>query len=186
MSKRQKIAVYPGSFNPVHPGHIDIMRQAAQVFDEVRVLVACNPQKSYLVQLDRRYSFIDGLLSPYYLEDWRGRIVIDSTGGSLVNYCQEHKIDTVIRGVRNGMDLEYEKTQGLYNRLLMPKNSQLNYVFFTVPADLEQFSSTSIRQFIMYSTPEQLSNLYFYGNCHGGSVQEVVKEIHEAYGGMNG
>jgi pantetheine-phosphate adenylyltransferase len=181
-----KIAVYPGSFNPVHPGHINVMYQAAQIFDEVRVLVASNPQKSYSVPYYKRCWFINCMVKSNFPDDWIEKIDVDHTDGSLVNYCQENEINTVIRGIRNGMDLEYEKTQGLYNRLLMPKNSQLNYVFFTVPADLEQFSSTSIRQFIMYSTPEQLSNLYFYGNSHGELAQEVIKEIYKAYGGMNG
>jgi len=181
MSTHKKIAVYPGSFNPVHPGHIDIMRQAAQIFDEVHVLVACNPNKSYAVSLEKRCEFIDRLLGCRVL-DWSNRIIIVPTSGSLADYCKSNGINTVIRGIRNGTDLEYEKSQELYNRLLMPKDSELNYVYFTIPGDYEMFSSTSIRQFILYSNTEQLANLYFFGGCR--NVAEVIEDIHKAYGGI--
>ena len=81
----EKVAVYPGSFNPVHPGHLHVIRQAAEVFDEVIVLVAENPEKTYKVPAEVRAHWIDEMTTGF---QWKKNIVIDISSKSLVDICR--------------------------------------------------------------------------------------------------
>ncbi|GAA2033966.1 hypothetical protein GCM10009839_38100 [Catenulispora yoronensis] len=106
-------ALYPGSFDPVTSGHQDILRRAALLFDEVVVCVMANPNKSgrFTVgeRLDRLREAASGMRN----------VTVDShTGGLLVDYCRRAGIDVVIRGVRDGRDLEHETPMAHMNRVL--------------------------------------------------------------------
>lgn len=162
MSKKQKVAVYPGSFNPIHPGHIGIIQQATEVFDKVVVLIAENPEKTYKVGALTRAVIIKELLSQF---PWAKKVTVDCTKDYLVKYCKEKGIKFVVRGLRNGTDLEYEKMQYEYSRALDADSAlpPFNYVYFaTAPGD-EHLSSTGVRQFIKYANVAQLKKLYWRG-----------------------
>ena len=176
MSKKQKVAVYPGSFNPVHPGHLHVIRQAAELFDKVYVLVAENPEKLYKVPADVRASWLDKMTTGFY---WKKNVIIDISSKSLVDYCKDHNIEFVVRGLRDGKDLDYEKVQAEYNRVLSDEPAKLKYVYFTTPAHAAHLSSSSIRQFIKYATFEKMVNLYFLGGW--GSFTDAEKEIFDSY-----
>ena len=174
MSK--KVAVYPGSFNPVHPGHLHVIRQAAEVFDEVIVLVAENPEKTYKVPAEVRAHWIDEMTTGFH---WKKNIVIDISSKSLVEYCKEHDVKFIVRGIRNGTDLEFERAQCEYNQVLSDEPANINYVYFTPSKHVEHLSSTFVRQFVKYATFEKMVNLYFLGGW--GSFPDAVKEIFDSY-----
>lgn len=106
-------ALFPGSFDPVTPGHRDVLRRAALLFDEVVVCVMFNANKTgrfpITERLDRLRVAATGL----------SNVTIDSnTGSLLVDYCRQGGIDVVIRGVRDGHDLDYEMSMARMNHAL--------------------------------------------------------------------
>lgn len=155
MSKR--IAVYPGSFDPVHPGHIHIMAQAALLFDKVVVLIAENPEKSYKVPAQERKKLILGMIGDF---EWAKKVTVDITGTTLMAYCNVKHINTVVRGIRNGDDLEYECAQREYSMRLGLVEFPVSYVYLAPDLSMRHFSSTYVRNFIAYCAPMQLCNLY--------------------------
>ena len=98
----KKVAVYPGSFDPITYGHLDIINRGLKVFDEVIVAVACNSQKNSLFSFDERVEMISQVVSD------KERVTVDTFTGLLINYIASRKAHVVIRGLRAISDFEYE------------------------------------------------------------------------------
>jgi len=98
----KKIAVYPGSFDPITYGHLDIISRGLKVFDEVIVAVACNSQKNALFTFDERVTMIREVLKD------QERVTVDTFTGLLIDYVALKKANVVIRGLRAISDFEYE------------------------------------------------------------------------------
>lgn len=111
----KKIAVYPGSFDPITNGHIDIAERASRVFDQIIVAVAKNPRKKPLFTIEERLQMIKEALSH------NKRIIVESFDGLLVNFLEERGVDVVIRGLRAVSDFDYEFQMDSLNRKLNPK-----------------------------------------------------------------
>lgn len=109
-----RIAVYPGSFDPVTNGHIDIIERAAKIFDAVYVAVIRNPEKSPLFSIDERVGMLKASLKA------RKKIRIDSFDGLLVEYARAVKATSIIRGLRAVSDFDYEFQMALTNRRMDP------------------------------------------------------------------
>lgn len=149
-------AVYPGSFNPVHLGHMHVILQASRLFDEVRVLIAVNPEKTYRVSAEDRKRLIESLLGTLPCHN----VSVDISNRPLMEYYDRMDMDAVIRGVRNGAGLESERAQSQYNLLLHTGKKPLTYVYLAPNPKFQHLSSTYVRQFIQYCTPAQLVDLY--------------------------
>ena len=109
-----KLAVYPGTFDPITNGHVDIMRRALKIFDRVVVALAENVRKSPLFSIDERRRLIGDALG----QD--GRLEIDAFQGLLADYCRRRGASVVIRGLRALADFEYEFQSAHMNRRLAP------------------------------------------------------------------
>lgn len=109
---KQRIALYPGSFDPVTYGHIDLIDRARQLFDEVRIAVAINHDKKPLFSVADRIELLKKAIG-----DKKG-ITIDSFEGLMVDYAKTHKIGIIIRGLRATSDFDYEFQIALTNRQL--------------------------------------------------------------------
>lgn len=116
-------AVYPGSFDPVTLGHVDVVRRAAQIFDEVVVAVATNSAKRPLIARDERVELVRRAT-----EDLPGVRVLPADG-LIVDFCREVGADVMVKGLRGGADLDAELPMALMNRHL----TGIETVF--VPAD---------------------------------------------------
>jgi len=105
-----RIAIYPGSFDPITNGHVDLIKRGIRLFDEIIVLVAYNPNKSYLFNVQEREQFIREIFS-----DNNG-VKVDSHGGLLVDYLKSSGASVILRGMRAVSDFEYEFQMALMNR----------------------------------------------------------------------
>lgn len=108
----KKIAVYPGSFDPITNGHVDIIKRGLRMFDEIIILVAFNPNKASLFTVEERVEMIrDVIKEPE-------RVRVDSTSGLLVDYVKNAGANVIFRGLRALSDFEYEFQMALMNRRL--------------------------------------------------------------------
>ena len=96
-----KVAIYPGSFDPITNGHLDILERALRIFDKVIVLVAVNPNKESRFSIEERIAMIKESVSDKNVE-------VDATSGLTVKYAKEHAATHLIRGLRAVTDFEYE------------------------------------------------------------------------------
>lgn len=111
-------AIYPGSFDPMTMGHLDIIERGSKLFDELIVAILVNKEKQPLFSIDERREMIIEALGEIHLG--RCHVRVDSFEGLLVQYATEQKADAVLRGLRAISDYEYELQMALMNRRLAP------------------------------------------------------------------
>lgn len=112
----QRIAVVPGSFDPVTLGHLDVIERAAGLFDELHVLVVHNPDKSALLPIHQRVSLLERAIGDAGLA---GNIVLASWSvGLLVDYCVDVGASVLVKGIRSQIDVAYETPMAIVNRNL--------------------------------------------------------------------
>lgn len=172
----KRIAVYPGSFDPIHAGHIAILKQALEVFDQVIILVADNPGKTYQCPHGIRTNLIHEYLNTGDLAGCNGNeCIVRCTSKPLAEFCRDNSINFVVRGLRNGTDLDYEESQQYFVTKMLP---ELTYTFFTVPPIYREISSSSLRQFAKLSTLTEFYQAYWPGEraCEG-----LAGHIHQIY-----
>ena len=132
-----KVAIYPGSFDPITKGHLDILKRALNVFDKVIVLVAINPKKSGNFSISERVEMIKEAL----LEEGIENAVVDSYEGLTVDYAMEHNAPFLIRGLRAVSDFEYEFQIHSANEFA---NDKVDMVFFMAKNETSFISSSMI------------------------------------------
>ncbi|MEK6972979.1 MAG: pantetheine-phosphate adenylyltransferase [archaeon] len=108
----EKIIIYPGSFDPITFGHIDVIERASKIFDKVIVAVAGNPEKNHLFSIDERIKLVKTAVSN--IEN----VEVDSFNGLLVNYLAKKNCFLVLRGLREVSDFQFEFQQAMTNRKL--------------------------------------------------------------------
>lgn len=132
-----KKAICPGSFDPITNGHVDIIKRAAELFDEVTVLVVTNPDKKCVFSPEERCKLIGKAV-----EGIDG-IKVDSFSGLLADYVRKNGISAIVKGIRSSSDFEYEFQMALANRSLAP---DAETVFITADPQNMYVSSSLIRQ----------------------------------------
>lgn len=134
MSKK---AICPGSFDPVTVGHLDIVSRAAQLFDEVVVVVMNNSAKTPLFSADERVDMLKKVTADM------PNVSVDRYDGLLADYAKEKDANVVVKGLRAVSDFEYEFQMALTNKKL---NHELDTVFLTTKAENMYLSSSLVRQ----------------------------------------
>ncbi len=112
-------AIYPGSFDPVTNGHLDIIERGSKLFDEIIIAVLVNPEKRALFTVEERREMLEEALA--HIEAGGCRLRVDSFQGLLMRYAVEQQADAVVRGIRAISDYEYELQMALMNRRLEPR-----------------------------------------------------------------
>lgn len=136
-----KKALCPGSFDPPTDGHINIIERGLKISDHITVAVAINSSKSAMFSAAERVEMLRELLKD------KKNVTIDSFEGLLVDYCQEKKIHTILRGIRTVSDYEYELQMSLANRILNP---DLETIFMMTEGRFSHISSSIIKEVIRY------------------------------------
>ncbi|MBZ5537038.1 MAG: pantetheine-phosphate adenylyltransferase [Acidobacteriia bacterium] len=151
----KKIALYPGTFDPVTNGHIDIIERCSKVFDQVIVAILLNPDKNPLFTVSERVSMLKAVARNRF-----ENVTVDTFDGLLVEYAVKKKATVIVRGIRAISDYEYELQMALMNRRLEPRIETV----FMLPAEAFSYlSSKLIREIFVL----------------GGSVKGLVPEIVE-------
>ncbi|RMG00148.1 MAG: pantetheine-phosphate adenylyltransferase [Nitrospirae bacterium] len=133
----ERIAICPGTFDPITNGHVDIIDRSLRIFDRVIVAVLINPQKRPLFDSNRRVELIKASL------EGRDRVVVDSFQGLLVDYVKKQKGSAIIRGLRAVSDFEYELQMALMNRRL---DQDVETVFMMPSEEYSFLSSTMVKE----------------------------------------
>ena len=153
--------IYPGTFDPVTNGHIDIIKRATDLFDEVIVTVAKNPIKTELFSVDERIEMLEESLKEYK------NIVVDSYGGLIVDHAKNIGAVGIIRGLRAVSDFEFEFQMALMNRRL---SNGLKTIFLMPHEKYTYLNSTIIRNVAQFD-----------GDINDLVPPIVVKRLKEKY-----
>jgi pantetheine-phosphate adenylyltransferase len=146
------IAVYPGSFDPITNGHVDLIQRALKIFDRLIVAVATNAFKKSLFTIEERMEMIRVSLADYPM------VSIDSFDGLLVKYATRQKARAILRGLRAVTDFEYEFQLAMMNRRLEP---EIETVFLMTGLRWVFLSSSILKE----------------AAVHGGDIAGMVPEI---------
>jgi len=147
----EKIAVYPGSFDPVTNGHLDIIERTANIFDRVIVAVVKNPQKNPLFSVEERVAMLKEVTAN--LEN----VEIDSFSGLLINYMNAKNAKVIVKGLRAVSDFEYEFQMALLNNKL---DSEIETLFMMTKSQYSYLSSSAVKEIAML----------------GGCIRELVPD----------
>ena len=147
--KKKRIAIYPGTFDPVTNGHIDIIQRAVKLFDKLVVAVALNPRKNPMFPIEKRVDFI--------LQGLKGvkNVEVLPFSNLLIEFAQSKKASVIIKGLRAVSDFEYELQMGLMNRNL---DDQMETLFMIPSQEFSFLSSNFVKEIAR----------------HGGDVHKLV------------
>jgi pantetheine-phosphate adenylyltransferase len=136
----KKIAVFPGSFDPITVGHVDLVKRALPLFDEIIVAVGINSTKKYLFPLEQRLEWLHQVFQA------EPRVKVDSFQNLTAHYCQRIGARYLLRGLRNASDFDYEKTISQLNHIV---GGGIETVFLIAQPEYSHISSTIVREIIV-------------------------------------
>ena len=151
----EKLAIYPGSFDPITNGHVDIIERSLKIFDKIIIGVLENPEKEYLFSTEERVNIIKKIFKG------RRNIEVEPFSGLLVDFVKKKKAGVVIRGLRAISDFEYEFQMALMNRKLNPEIE----TFFMMPSIEYSFLSSRL-----------VKEVYLLGGCVRNLVPSIVEK----------
>jgi len=133
-----KKAIFPGSFDPITLGHLDIIERGIKLFDELIIAIGVNADKKYMFSLEERKKFIEDSFKD------EPKIKVVTYKGLTVDFCLKNNVDFILRGLRNPADFEFEKAIAHTNRDLAP----IETVFLLTAAKTSYISSSIVRDVI--------------------------------------
>ena len=134
-----KIAVFPGSFDPITVGHVELVKRALPLFDKIVVAVGINTQKKYLFPLEKRIEWLESVFAD------EPQVSVDSFQNLTAHFCQRIGAQYLLRGLRNASDFDYEKTISQLNTIV---GDGLETIFLISEPRFSHISSTIVREII--------------------------------------
>ncbi len=150
-NKKEKIAVYPGSFDPITLGHVDVLRDGAEMFDKVIIAIAHNPEKKGFLSVDERIQLIKDSITDL------DNVEVDAFVGLTIDYAKEKGADFLLRGLRAVSDFEYELQLSQNNRTLC---DDIKTVFLMTRPEYSFISSSVVKDILL----------------NGGDISQFVPE----------
>lgn len=135
----KRIAVFPGSFDPVTLGHVSIIKRAIPMFDQIIISLGVNSEKKSMFTLDQRMLWIKEIFKK------EKKVIVDSYTGLTIDYCRKKKAQYILRGLRTAADFEFERGIGQINKKLA---NEIETVFLLTEAQYTPISSSIIRDVI--------------------------------------
>jgi pantetheine-phosphate adenylyltransferase len=154
-----KVAICPGSFDPITIGHINIIERGLRIFDKLIIAIAINTMKTPIFSAEERLFQVKEIFKDYK------NVEVDSFGGLLVEYAKKRGVKAILRGIRNMSDYEYESQMVLANKTLDP---HLEFVYMMTEGKYAHLSSSIIKEVITFG-----------GSGHGmihPIVEKMLKE----------
>lgn len=136
-----KKAVFPGSFDPITLGHVDIIQRGLQVFDEIVLAIGVNSAKNYFFSLEQRKAFLEETFAG------ESRVSIDTYNELTVDYCKSIDAKYILRGLRSSKDFGYERPIAQTNRVMA---GDIETVFLMCAPEVTHVSSTIVREIMKY------------------------------------
>jgi len=136
-----KRAIFPGSFDPITMGHVDIIKRSLPLLDELIIAIGVNSTKKYMFSLEQRKAFIEAT----FADD--PKIKVDTYSGLTVDYCKSIDAKFILRGLRNPADFEFEKTVTQVNRRL---SNNIETIFLLTSSETSFISSSIVREVIQF------------------------------------
>jgi len=143
-----RIAVFPGSFDPITLGHYDIIERASTLFDKLIIAIGQNSKKKYMFPLEKRVKFIKNSIAEF------PNVEVDTFQGLTVDYCFSKNAQFILRGLRNPADFEFEKAITHSNRTLT--HSKIETIFLLTSSGKSFISSSIVREIIELGGEYQL------------------------------
>ncbi len=134
-------AIFPGSFDPLTNGHLDIIRRSSPLFDEIVIAVLNNTDKNPMFSVNERCSMISQVI--FEIDTGRCNLIVDSFSGLTADFARESQATAIVRGIRAVSDYEYELRMALMNRRLEPT---IETVFLMAGEEYSYVSSTLMKQ----------------------------------------
>jgi len=150
-----KTALYPGTFDPITFGHLDIIKRGLKIFDKIIILLAKNSLKNTLFDLEERIFQIKKVINEENLSD---KVIVDDFEGLTIDYCNQKKINYIIRGLRPLVDFEYEFEMAMANREM---GKDVETIFILTDQKYFYLRSSLIKDIINY----------------GGEISDKVPQI---------
>ena len=144
-----RIAVFPGSFDPITLGHFDIVERAAPLFDKIIIAIRQNSQKNYMFSLEQRKEFIRNTFKDF------PNVEVDNFEGLTIDYCSSKNVNFILRGLRNPADFEFEKAIAQTNRTLTQEN-KIETIFLLTSSGKSFISSSIVREIITFKGEYEL------------------------------
>lgn len=137
-----KIAVYPGSFDPITNGHLDIIKRASELFDQLYITILDNPGKKTLFSVEERLDLIKKATSEYH------NVMVDYSDDLAVNYAQKKNAKFIVRGLRATLDFEYELNIFAFNQHI---NDDIDTIFLMTTIKNSFISSSGVKEMAEYN-----------------------------------
>ncbi len=147
----ERIAIFPGSFDPITRGHEDIINRAVPLFDKIIVSIGINREKKSFFSIEKRVVFLETVFNG------NPKIEVDTYEGLTVDYCREVGAKFILRGLRTSADFEFERSIGQVNKKLYP---EIETVFLLTHPEYTSLNSSVVRDIL----------------SHGGNVDMFVPE----------
>jgi len=149
----ERIAIFPGSFDPVTLGHVSVVKRATHLFDKIIIAIGVNSEKKSMFSLEQRIEWMEKIFES------EAKVSVDSYSGLTIDYCKQQKAGYILRGLRTASDFEFERGIGQVNRMLHDK---VETVFLLTEPQFTPVSSSIVRDVIR----------------HGGDVSALIpKEV---------
>ncbi len=136
-----KIAVFPGSFDPITNAHIDILERALPLFDKIHIALGVNSNKKYLLSLENRKAILQNIFKN------EAKVIIDDYEGLTIDYCKRNNAKYILRGIRSVKDFEFEQPISQNNQII---DSSIQTIFLVSSPGFSHISSTIVREIYQY------------------------------------